>query len=226
MTELIITAFNIQEHRIARKRLGRHVAHDPRSWRYPASMACEVRDVMYKRLVPVFNQGALGSCTGNAAAGCMSTLPFKHRCKERDAVEIYELATQLDTIAGTYPPDDTGSSGLGAMKALKKKGWIRAYTHTFCLDHTLRALVLSPGITGFSWRTGCDKPDSSGVVRYCGQIRGGHEVQLIGIDAERKLVWFVNSWGSTWGKKGRFAMSFDDYAKALEDHGDATFPEP
>jgi hypothetical protein len=224
MAALIIESFRISEFCMPRKRLGRHVRHDPRSWCYPAAMAAEIKSVLHKRSVPAFYQGPLGSCTGCAAAGCMSTLPFKRTCTERDVIAIYALATHFDEIDGTYPPNDTGSSGLGAMKALKHEGWISAYTHTFTLNHTLRALVLGPGITGFIWRTGCDEPDSAGVVRYTGQARGGHEVQLIGLDAKRHLVWFVNSWGPRWGKSGRFAMSFKDYEKALADHGDATFP--
>jgi C1A family cysteine protease len=189
-------------------------------------MAQEIVSTRHKRLVPIFNQGSLGSCTGNAAVGCLSTAPYKHKGKQSDAVAAYKLATTLDRIRGTYPPDDTGSSGLAVMKALKQMGWVEGYTHAFGLKNALRALVLRPGITGISWRTGCDNPDKDGVVRYSGSIRGGHEIELVGLDAEKKLVWFANSWGPTWGKQGYFAMSFDDYASALSDHGDATFPVP
>jgi len=224
-TPIIETLF-IHEHEVKGKRLGRLVRHDPQSWSYPAPMANEIVSVRHRRLVPIFNQGSLGSCTGNAAVGCVSTAPYKHKGKEKDAIAVYKAATSLDSIRGKYPPDDTGSSGLAVMKALKKMGWIEGYTHGFGLRNVLLALVLRPGITGISWRMGCDAPDKNGVVRYTGGIRGGHEIELVGIDAEQKLVWFANSWGPKWGKQGYFAMSFDDYGEALKDHGDATFPVP
>jgi hypothetical protein len=213
----------IYEHPVQGRRLGRHIEHDPRSWAFPAPMASTIVTVRHERLVPIFDQGQLGSCTGNAAVGCISTRPFDHEGNEQQAVEIYQAATHLDHIKGIYPPDDTGSTGLAVMKAMREKGWIQSYGHAFGLDHTLRALVLRPGITGMAWRQGCDEPSSQGIVRYVGGIRGGHEVELVGVDVTAKLVWFVNSWGKAWGKDGTFAMSWEDYGTALRDHGDATF---
>src|SRR5690349_3550882 len=63
--------------RPADPRLGRHVNHDPRSRRFPVRTApVPLRTVEHERHVGVFQQGDLGSCTGNAALGCMATGPF------------------------------------------------------------------------------------------------------------------------------------------------------
>src|ERR1700730_1472287 len=141
----------IEERQLDGMRLGRHVRHDPRSWDYQAPRAPRVVDVAHKRECPPFDQGKLGSCTGNAEAGLLMTQPLFTAARvlgETDAVGLYSEATRLDRIRGTYPPDDTGSSGLAVMKAAKLKGYISGYAHAFGLQHALEALVLSPVITG------------------------------------------------------------------------------
>jgi len=212
-----------KEQHIPGKRLGRHVLHDPKSRKFPAPVK-DIASVNWPRHVPIFNQDDLGSCTGNAATGCVSSGPFSVKGTEEMAVKVYSAATRLDRIRGVYPPEDTGSSGLAAMKALKNMGLIDGYSHAFGLEHVLGALTISPGITGITWLTGCDEPDSDGIVTYDGTVRGGHEVEIIGCDADNELVWFANSWGKNWGKDGYFAMSWEDYDKALKARGDATFP--
>lgn len=220
---MTIKTMHLHEHEVPGKRLGRHVRHDPRSWGFPAPMAGEIASTRHERMVPIFDQGSLGSCCGNAAVGCVSTAPYGRRGDEAEAVAIYSEATHLDRVRGIYPPDDTGSSGLAVMKAMKNRGWIAGYSHAFGLDHVLRALVLRPGICGLAWREGMDEPDKNGKVAYAGAVRGGHEVEMVGLDANAHLVWFANSWGEGWGLAGFFSMSWADLKRALADHGDATF---
>jgi hypothetical protein len=113
---------------------------------------------MHKRHEPAFDQGELGSCTGNAIAGACSTAPFGKKLREADAIKAYALATAIDNVHGIYPPDDTGSSGLAAAKAAVKLGWCRSYAHAFGLQHLLEALTLGPGALGIAWLSDCDAP--------------------------------------------------------------------
>jgi hypothetical protein len=215
----------LEEQRVDGMRLGRHIRHDPRSWDFQAPRAPQVVDVAHQRQCPPFDQGQLGSCTGNAEAGLLMTDPFFTSGRvlgETEAVALYSLATKLDTIKGTYPPDDTGSSGLAVMKAAKQDGYVKGYAHAFGLQHALEALVLRPVITGVNWYEGFDKPDSTGHVQIAGSVRGGHEFEVVGIDVAQKRVRACNSWGPAWGDKGYFTFSWADWDRLLQERGDVT----
>lgn len=219
----------IDEQRIPDRRLGRHIEHDPASRGYAAARAPKLITTMHHRRSKPFDQGDVGSCTGNAMAGALDTAPFTHsKLSERTALKLYELATQLDGMPGTYPPDDTGSSGLAVCKAAKQLGYITAYTHAFGIDHALAALVIAPVITGISWYEGFDEPDvgDHGLITIAGGVRGGHELEVVGLDVERKRIRLCNSWAATWGDHGYCEMTWDTWAALLNDQGDVTVPHP
>lgn len=206
--------------------LGRRVEHDPRSRGFPflARQAGPLRTVYHTRHVPIFDQGSVGSCTGNAAGGCMATGPWHHRCTERTAIRLYSRATALDAFDGTYPPDDTGSSGLAVFKAVQEKRWIKSYQHAFSFDDVLIALQTTPVIAGVDWYEGFDHPDSAGLVHISGQVRGGHEVCLVGADVDKRQIRATNSWGPSFGDRGFFSWTFDGFATILAASGDVTIP--
>ena len=210
--------------------LGRHVRHDPRSWNYPAPMADKVVSVLHKRHgVPLRQSKKLGSCTGNAVAGLLMTDPFWRRGRnlnEHHAVALYSRATHLDPFKGIYPPTDTGSSGLAAMKAAREHGYIESYGHAFGLDHALKTLVLTPVVTGVNWYDGFDHPSKFGRVKKKGPITGGHEFLVVGIDADEKLVRACNSWGPDWADGGYFTFSWDAWEALLDEDGDVTTATP
>lgn len=213
---------------------GRNVNHDPLSRAFPVRASEPLRSVMHDRRVPVFDQGELGSCTGNAGIGCMGTEPFYATVEQRTdfafdqrgAVALYARATALDGFYGTYPPTDTGSDGLSIAKALRAAGWISGYEHAFNIEQFLSGLMTRPCIVGTEWTEGMGQPDARGVVRPTGGVQGGHEYQAIGYDHAEGLVWFVNSWGASWAKGGFFAMDVTDFAGLLSRQGDATFFTP
>jgi len=74
------------------------------------------------------------------------------------------------------------------------------------IQHALQALVVRPVITGVNWYSSFDNPDpQTGMVAIAADatVRGGHEIVADGIDADKKLVWFWNSWGTQYGLGGR-----------------------
>jgi hypothetical protein len=224
----------IEETYVAGKKLGRHVEHDPRSKEYPWEVThAKITNVKHTRNGPVFNQGRVGSCTGNAAAGACNTEPFysvhKHSLfTESDAVSIYTAATRLDDIPGSYPPNDTGSSGLAVAKVLQSRSLIASYQHAFDIHAALDALMNQAIIVGVPWYEGFDSPDENGLVKLEGEVRGGHEIMarqyaLVGKRASKHdLVWFDNSWGATFGLVGRFAMEVATLEELLAQQGDVT----
>ena len=230
----------IPERRVEGRPLGRHVRHDPRSLRYlfPERDPATLTSVRHERAIPVLNQGNLGSCTGNAAEGCVGSQPFYATipgtvpsrptgnavADEDQAVALYSAATKLDDYDGSYPPEDTGSDGLSVAKAAQKAGLISGYQHCTSLNAALAALAERPVIAGINWYDSFDAPLPSGFMTITdgAQIRGGHEVCLDQLDVENRRVWFTNSWGTGWGVDGRACLSWADFKRLLSEDGDVT----
>ncbi|TVZ96531.1 hypothetical protein [Streptomyces sp. BK340] len=220
-------------------RLGRHVEHDPRSLRYAHGVLPEstVRPVQWQRRVDIFDQGSLGSCTGNAAAGVLATdsaagpgatsVTVKGVARPVDealAVDLYKMATTLDSVRGSYPPDDTGSSGLGVAKALKGWGLASGYTHAFSLTALKSALQSGPAMIGIIWLNSMFDPKGDGTLpvdRKSG-LAGGHEIVVSGWDGKRFRL--DNSWGGSWGDAGSCWVAETDMTWLLTQDGDVTVP--
>jgi hypothetical protein len=209
-------------------RLKRHVYHDSKSWNYKFdTTSLTVTSVVHKRLIPVLDQGNVGSCTGNAGIGCLGTDPYfnsvprseVYTLDEPGALRLYSAAEVIDG-SGPYPPNDNGSYGLSIAKALANAGMISSYQHTFTLDDALKALSVYPIMVGMNWYSGMFYPQADGRIIPSGRIMGGHEVEASEIDAENQRVWFWNSWGESWGLKGRFYLTFTDFGKLLSQRGD------
>jgi hypothetical protein len=228
MPEANIISATIPEHQIEGKRLGRHVKHDPRSLQFHATRAPQIVSVTHQSTGLPLDQGNLGSCTANALCGALDSAPDfvgGPTLTEANAIRVYELETKME--GKPYPPNDPGGSGLMVCKAAKQLGMISSYLHAFGVQHALEALVMRPVITGISWYTSFDNADpQTGLVQIApgATVRGGHEIVADGIDADKQLVWFWNSWGTQFGLGGRFCMSFDTWDQLLQQQGDVTVP--
>lgn len=212
-------------------RLGRHVTHDPRSRQYALPEAARPTSVIaWPRKGPVLDQGQVGSCTANAALGLLMTQPFStgQTWTETDALALYHEETVLDEseIPGVYPPTDTGSSGLYAMQALRKRGLVVDYLHAFSLDAALAALVTGPIAVGSVWLQSMFTPDSSGLIKVDrrSRVAGGHEYVVDGFDPARDAVRMTNSWGPGWSVNGQAWIMTDDFDWLLSQQGDVVQP--
>jgi hypothetical protein len=213
--------------------LGRHVEHDPQSRRFAfRAAAASLQSVRHPRHIPVLDQGQLGSCTGNAAAGALGTgrnyvgKVTGEPLDETFALGLYATATELDNVPGTWPPDDTGSTGVAVAKACQRAGLISGYQHTFSLADALAALQVGPIIVGTNWYEAQFEPAGDGRLTVAGGLAGGHEYVVDEIDVEQQRVWLTNSWGASWGVQGRAYYTWADFGALLAQNGDVVLFTP
>lgn len=233
--------------------LGRVVEHDPRSLSFAVGVLPKsaIGSVAWTRRAAILDQGQLGSCTGNAGTGLLGTdskigqgatsvtitaagaaashgcfTPGEQALDEAFAVKLYELATRLDSIAGQYPPTDTGSSGLGVAKALQALGLASTYSHSFSLAALQSALQAGPVLIGIPWLNSMFNPGADGLipVDQSSGVAGGHELCLAAYDQAAGRYRVDNSWGTSWGAAGSGWLAEADLVWLLSQQGDVTVP--
>lgn len=234
-------------------RLGRHVVHDPLSRNF--DLADEVREVRFhpvewRRIGPIFDQGriapeiltavgadpaedSVGCCTMCAAYGLLLTEPFHRPGTDftmRDVLTGYHLETTLDerAIPGVWPPEDTGSAGLYAMKVLRRQGRIRSYRHAFNMPTARRALNRGPIAVGTAWYDSMFSTverDGRQVLEIArsASVVGGHEWIAHADDPDASMIGMTNSWGD-WGDDGTAWMAYDTFERLLAEQGDVHQP--
>ena len=220
-------------------RLGRHLWLDARSLEHMIENRIEemthpVHTKEWERVLVILDQGKLGSCTGNAGTGALGTQPFydavgkKVLPSPKDALEaegfavkLYEDATVVDGYPGTYPPDDTGSSGLAICKVLKSRGTIKGYRYARSAHGFLQLLQRGPVLQGMPWYNAFFNPNGQAFIDADANwassgLAGGHEVEAVGVEVDTKdvfnsVITYANSWDTTWGDAGRFRMRLRTY---------------
>jgi len=213
-------------------RLGRYRVWDSRNEAFTHNGTPTYTDVEWQRFTAILDQGQLGSCTGNAVCGLLGcqglyedlSAAQQSGLVEPQAVAFYSLATRIDGYAGQYPPTDTGSDGPSAAKAAMQLGYATGYVHATTFTGAVAAVEKGAGMAGTNWYNGMFSPNSSGVVSISKRdtLAGGHEYVVRQIDAENELVWCDNSWGTSFGVGGRFAMAFTTFERLITEDGDFT----
>jgi hypothetical protein len=208
------------------RRLGRHIVLDDRSRGFVRPGAVDhstwrTKSIRIYDPDPNPNQ-TIGNCTG--VAKCVQLNAAKNRVSGRvlnmtDAERVYSLATELDPWPGSWPPTDTGSSGLAAAKAAQKLGLAGEYLWIFGgADGVVQAVMDGDVVNvGTRWDEQMFNPDRNGIVHPGGPVAGGHEWSVRGYDARRDLV-LGRCW---WGDFRDFWISRSDLNSLLADGGDA-----
>lgn len=252
---LTIIGHQYHDHPTRRFGLGRHVNHDPRSRAYAfRTPTTQLVWTFHERHVPIFDQGDLGSCEGNATLGIQATGPYwdalqmieqqtglggRYSWDEDGARQMYSDITADDDIDGQWPPADTGSDGLSAAKECVKRGLIPGYQHTFSAKDALAALQHFPLLMGTAWTDAMFDPDGYGRIEPHGQVAGGHawildEYVPAGAPAKTGAILSkteaftggTTSWGTGFGAQGRFYLSVKNLTTLLNDDGDVIVLTP
>jgi hypothetical protein len=224
--------------------LGRNLELDSRSLGYlldPALAQQPIKPAEWAPPIPTLDQGQTGSCTGNAGTYHLATLLGASRLSEvrldgypltpNDAARNEEFARQLyhhatieDGFQGTWPPDDTGSSGLGVCRSLKKAGLIPRYVWATTSRGMASFLQRSGCIIGMPWMEAFFQTDRDGFIDhdpnwYYSGVAGGHEVYVEALekwdehDMRNGIIRFHNSWTDGWGDHGRGRMRISTYER-------------
>lgn len=189
------------------------------------------------RFPAVFDQGNLGSCTGNAIAGAFA---FAHPGFIASRLMAYYNARALE---GTVR-QDAGAQIRDVVKGMNKTGacaertWpylitkfankpsasafaeatqhrVSNYQRLTSLDDMLACLGSGePFVFGFSVYDAFESEEvaKTGVLNMPAaseQLLGGHAVVAVGYNQKTQRFKIRNSWGADWGQNGYFTIPFD-----------------
>jgi C1A family cysteine protease len=187
---------------------------------------------------PVFNQGQIGSCTGNALAGAVEFMEKSTNALSRLFIYYNERAIEghTDQDAGASLRD--GVKSLSQYGACLEKEWKYSKTNvlkkpsapayksalTRAITEYVRLIGLPqlkqcladgfPFVFGFSVYESFETAEvaKSGIMPMPGMsehMLGGHAVMAVGYDDSKKCIIVRNSWGESWGDGGYFYMPYE-----------------
>jgi len=203
-------------------RLGRLPSSDARDKNFPMSAAFAAVPTPTRRywsLGEILDQGRTSMCVGFAARQLLASSPHRYRAAAPTPQEIYRNAQLLDEWSGE---NYDGTSARGAMKYLAAQGIVSTYRWATTPDEIMQfVLTTGPVLLGINWHASMFFPTKAGFLVPDGNVVGGHEVLIYGVNRATGVWSLANSWGS-WGPlRGRFRLAGADFNALFADGGDA-----
>lgn len=209
-----------------RDNLGRQLVHDPRSKAFPTKVAID-KDAWVDKKIRIYDPRVNPNQCHSECTGCAKAMEFNAVGNRvlgvildmDNAHAFYHNASLLDPWKGSWPPDDTGSSGLAAAKAAQKLGYGGEYRHVFgAADEVVQLIQMGRVVNvGTWWYEGMFKPTSTGIIAPTGDQVGGHQYIARGYMRKLDLV-VIRCW---WGKYRDVLIHREHLNELLLDGGDA-----
>jgi hypothetical protein len=206
--------------------LGRNKVHDPLSKGFPMGATIN-RDSWVTKLNRIYDpptnpNQCHGECTGcsnammlnsagNRVVGQILGMDYAHK--------VYTGASLIDPFDGSWPPTDTGSSGLAAAKTAQKLGKGAGYRWLFGGADEVIQTVMSGRVVsvGTWWHEGMMRRDDKLRIFPTGPRVGGHQYVVRGYDKPMDAA-VIRCW---WGTYRDAYLSRTVLDELLRDGGDA-----
>jgi hypothetical protein len=174
------------------------------------------------------NQGADPYCVAFSWAHFLADGPrpasiFSFRRPGVDTRVLYCEAQKNDPWPGDCAtPLYDGSTVRAGAKVLKDWGLISEYRWANGANEVAQAvLTQGPVVVGTMWYEDMFNADRTGLITATGRAVGGHAYVLNGVDLDTGLFRIKNSWGPTWGLRGRGYISISHMDRLLNNFGEA-----
>ncbi len=129
---------------------------------------------------------------------------------------IYAQAQLRDGI----PLPHDGTSVVAAAQYLKSIGKYSVYVWASTISDVIQWLLLKgPVIVGSNWHSAMFYPDSRYVIHPTGSVAGGHAYTIVGYDQVSGYCLVLNSWGTSWGNRGRAWLFIRDLERLVWNEG-------
>jgi hypothetical protein len=163
------------------------------------------------------DQGDTPHCVGFGWAQWGNTDPIEDHFVNADGDAIYYECKVIDG----EPNMEDGSDVRSGAKAMKARKRLSVYAFANTVDDAIAFIKKSgPVVFGTDWTDDMFTPDNEGRIHPTGAVAGGHCYIGFGYDPTKDDLLFLNSWGSSWSKNGRFRMSVTEFKRLFANYGE------